>query len=71
MTLKAGRVANIADPEQTAHQSSLIWVCNVCSDIFVHIFRVNTVIKGLPCQDFFTIYFNLVYYIRSKKCFDE
>ena len=38
----AGGMANCVDPDQTA-QSSLIWVCTVCSGISVRKLRIITV----------------------------
>ena len=45
MRLKyADRMANNVDPDQTApRRSSLIWVCNVCTDLFVPILKMFTV----------------------------
>ena len=43
----ANEMANSVDPDQTAPLgSSLIWVCTVCSDLSVPIFRFVTVLLG-------------------------
>ena len=37
----ADGTANSGDPDQTAlFRSSLIWVCTICSDLFVPVFRI-------------------------------
>ena len=46
----AAGMANSVDPDQNApHRSSLIWGCTVCSDVFIPILRIFSVVR---CSNF-------------------